>query len=423
MPLWVDIQMVQPDAAGGYLALLGAATELPVDLFATSQALWLGVQPEGQAEQPRVRFISVPYALKASDADTLGGRPLSEFVLLSGGEGSGSAKTADALATDSSDNLATTNDLNEPGNLTVDGSVGIGTAGPSSRLHIEGTDSDFRLVRTGGASFLFQPGAGPNATQLRNLTSHGLSFWTSNTERMRVAVNGNVGIGTLAPDSNLEIAGTEAAFRLVRTGGASFLFQAGAGGNPTELRGLTSNPMSFWTSNTEQVRIATNGDVGIGTTSPSAKLHVAGDVVVDGNLAAKYQDVAEWVEAVGAPTPGTVVVADSLRRNVVKLAEAPYDTAVLGAVSLQPGLVLGESGPNKVLVAQSGRVMVKVDASYGAIATGDLLSTSPTPGHAMRSDPLNLGELSLHRPGTVLGKALEPLETGRGEILVLITLQ
>ena len=67
--------------------------------------------------------------------------------------------------------------------------------------------------------------------------------------------------------------------------------------------------------------------------------------------------------------------------------------------------------------------MVKVDATYGPIAVGDLLSTSATPGHAMRSEPLSLGEASLHRPGTVLGKALESLQTGRGEILVLITLQ
>ncbi len=74
-------------------------------------------------------------------------------------------------------------------------------------------------------------------------------------------------------------------------------------------------------------------------------------------------------------------------------------------------------------VALSGTVDCWVDAEYGAIAVGDLLVTSPTPGHAMRSDPLTLGELSWHRPGTVLGKALEPLHTGRGEILVLLTLQ
>jgi hypothetical protein len=86
-------------------------------------------------------------------------------------------------------------------------------------------------------------------------------------------------------------------------------------------------------------------------------------------------------------------------------------------------LILGEAGPEKVLVAQSGRVRVKVDATFGSIAAGDLLVTSPTPGHAMRSEPVSLGGTSVHRPGTLVGKALESLEGGRGEILVLLTLQ
>ena len=66
---------------------------------------------------------------------------------------------------------------------------------------------------------------------------------------------------------------------------------------------------------------------------------------------------------------------------------------------------------------------VRVDASYGAIAIGDLLVTSATPGHAMRSEPLNIGGVEIHRPGTLVGKALEPLGTGQGEILVLLGLQ
>ena len=75
------------------------------------------------------------------------------------------------------------------------------------------------------------------------------------------------------------------------------------------------------------------------------------------------------------------------------------------------------------MVAQSGRVRVKVDARYGAIKIGDLLVTSPTPGHAMRSRSVQVGSQTLHRPGTLLGKALEPLPKGQGEILVLLTLQ
>ena len=66
---------------------------------------------------------------------------------------------------------------------------------------------------------------------------------------------------------------------------------------------------------------------------------------------------------------------------------------------------------------------VKVDASYGPIVAGDLLGTNPTPGHAMRSAPVDLGGTPVHHPGTLLRKALEPLAAGQGEILVLLTLQ
>jgi hypothetical protein len=86
-------------------------------------------------------------------------------------------------------------------------------------------------------------------------------------------------------------------------------------------------------------------------------------------------------------------------------------------------VILGERGPGKVLVAHSGRVRVKADASFGAIRAGDLLVTSPTSGHAMRSQPLTVGDAEFHRPGTLLGKAIEPLAEGQGEILVLLTLE
>ena len=147
------------------------------------------------------------------------------------------------------------------------------------------------------------------------------------------------------------------------------------------------------------------------------------DVVVDGNIGAKYQDVAEWVEATESLEPGTVVVIDGTAHNRVRRAAGAYDTAVAGAVSVQPGITLGESGAGKVLVAQSGRVRIKADARYGTIRAGDLLATSPNPGHAMCSNPVRVGNALLHRPGTVLGKALEPLRRGTGEILVLLTLQ
>jgi hypothetical protein len=100
-----------------------------------------------------------------------------------------------------------------------------------------------------------------------------------------------------------------------------------------------------------------------------------------------------------------------------------YDTGVAGVVSAQPGLTLGEAGEGKALVATTGRVKVKVDASRAPIRAGDLLVTSDVEGVAMRSEPVSLGGVSMHRPGTIIGKALEPLASGTGEILVLLSLQ
>jgi hypothetical protein len=150
---------------------------------------------------------------------------------------------------------------------------------------------------------------------------------------------------------------------------------------------------------------------------------VTGNVTVDGNIAAKYQDVAEWVDASEPLEPGTIVAIDPNGSNRVISATRSYLTSVAGAISPQPGLVLGEPGEGKVLVAQSGRVRVKADARYGAIRAGDLLVTSPTKGHVMRSKPVKLAGQQVHRPGTLVGKALEPLASGQGEILVLLTLQ
>lgn len=200
------------------------------------------------------------------------------------------------------------------------------------------------------------------------------------------------------------------------------------GGGPTDtyftgsLLSSAVGAISQWTTAGNTVNY-TNGNVGIGTTSPTAKLHVAGDVKVDGNIAAKYQDVAEWVDSTEPLEPGTLVVIDTLANNRVAPAGQPYDRRVIGAVSAHPGVLLGESGAGRVLVAQSGRVHIKVDARYGAVHVGDLLVSSPTRGHAMRSEPIEVSGITFYRPGTVIGKALEPLEEGAGEILVLLTLQ
>jgi hypothetical protein len=81
-PLWMEVQNVQADARGHYSVQLGASTPdgLPTDDFTSGEARWLGIQIAGQAEQPRVLLLAVPYALKAADASTIGGLPPSAFV-------------------------------------------------------------------------------------------------------------------------------------------------------------------------------------------------------------------------------------------------------------------------------------------------------------------------------------------------------
>jgi hypothetical protein len=81
--LWLETQNITADNNGHYTALLGSTKPdgLPADLFNSEQARWVGVQVSGQAEQPRVLLVSAPYALKAGDAETIGGLPPSAFVL------------------------------------------------------------------------------------------------------------------------------------------------------------------------------------------------------------------------------------------------------------------------------------------------------------------------------------------------------
>jgi hypothetical protein len=182
-------------------------------------------------------------------------------------------------------------------------------------------------------------------------------------------------------------------------------------------------------SGTELFRVGATGNVGIGTTNPQAKLDVQGNVSVTGNIsatgniAAKYQDVAEWVPSRQKLAAGTVVVLDPEQSNNVMASTSAYDTKVAGVVSSQPGVILGEAGENKLMVATTGRVKIKVDATRAPIKVGDLLVTGDKEGVAMKSEPLSLGGTPIHRPGTLIGKALEPLEKGQGEILVLLSLQ
>jgi hypothetical protein len=252
-------------------------------------------------------------------------------------------------------------------------------------------------------------------------------------EHTRFTSTGNVGIGTSAPGAKLQVLGLAPGGTAAFTGttfSSHFNFN-GDGTEDTYIRGgKASSRVIIGDVNAGTTLLGLGaGNVGVGTATPSSKLHVqgsgriTGNLVVDGNIAAKYQDVAEWVPAAEQLDAGTVVVLDANKSNQVISSSKSYDTRVAGVISAQPGITLGERSDDKVLVATTGRVLVNVDATSGPIQIGDLLVTSDREGFAMKSAPVEIGSARLHRPGTLIGKALEPLAGGTGKILVLLSLQ
>lgn len=224
-----------------------------------------------------------------------------------------------------------------------------------------------------------------------------------------------------------------------------FLFRGYDGGAPvssarvgaivdgTVTTGVVPQAITFKTgtsgSPAERMRVTSTGYVGIGTAAPLEALHVIGNVKVSGSIeggtviGAVYQDIAEWVPATTDLTPGTVVVLNQDRTNEVMASHTSYDSSVAGVVSAQPGVILGVAGEGKEQIATTGRVKVRVDARTSPIRVGDLLVTSDIAGTAMKSQPMDFNGRKMHQPGTLIGKALEPLAGGVGEILVLLSLQ
>ncbi|MFI5058784.1 MAG: tail fiber domain-containing protein [Candidatus Acidiferrales bacterium] len=278
--LWMETQNVTPDAHGNYTVLLGAnsANGVPAELFASAEARWLEVQVERQAEQPRVLLVSVPYALKAKDAETLGGRPASAFVttetLAAAGSSAGTATAASSSSTArpsakaqttpkkaasavqpavactsvTSDGTATANSIakftaacaiQNSAITETGGNVGIGTTAPIRALDIEGGTNTSVLVRGPGTHNVQLTGSSSSGRLGQDLEgfffssdTNGkvLKFDTNNgtlNEWMRITSAGNVGIGTKTPGAKLEIAGGNLALPNTTSGGTAGVITLG----------------------------------------------------------------------------------------------------------------------------------------------------------------------------------------------------
>jgi hypothetical protein len=295
----------------------------------------------------------------------------------------------------------------------------LGTARIGARLGVGGNPhATHRLYTTGDSDVTTFPG---------NPVSIGLK-----SSRPFDAVNNGSGIAFDAIHSS---------------SGATTTIAAVSGVKESTVEGNYAGALTFGTRVTatgagpiERMRIKSTGEVVIGqpvsTTNPaSQKLTINGHITAAGNITATgsitgatvlgaiYQDLAEWVPATTDMAPGTVVVLNVAKGNEVMPSSAPYDTTVAGVVSAQPGIVLGVAGDDKEQIATTGRVKVRVDARNAPIRVGDLLVTSSVSGTAMRSEPMAINGRNFHQPGTIIGKALEPLESGTGEILVLLSMQ
>lgn len=154
-------------------------------------------------------------------------------------------------------------------------------------------------------------------------------------------------------------------------------------------------------------------------------VRLTGDMEVTGDIhfVSRIGDVAEAFEVAAHDRalvePGTVMVIDD--EGTLAPCRAAYDRRAAGVISgagdYRPALVLDGYTSNRPAIALVGKVFCKVDARSRPVAVGDLLTTSDTPGHAMRAnDPART-------PGAVIGKALRRLEDGTGLIPILVALQ
>ena len=280
------------------------------------------------------------------------------------------------------------------------GNIGIGTTSPQDKFHIY---SGNLRVSGGGGLIIYDDH--PGNARFQAVLDHECRRLTMMVNNWGSPTNPGISLGTTRTDGD--------AFNVV----TGVPLTDGGHGIPN------GNGTSVFT-------VKGNGKVGIGTTDPTEILTVRGNILIqrasDGTSCLELGEGLDYAEGFELSEPsknesGSVLIIDSENPGKLTLSTKAYDTKVAGIAAGAKGLGSGvRLGVNQFDcdVALAGRVYCNVDATEYAIQPGDLLTTSNTPGYAMKAQDFDKAK------GATLGKAMEGIEKGKkGQILVLVTLQ